>query len=275
MATTFDMLSASRAECLDHLPLGHGRALAIWRNTRDRISYDAPSGHTLSLYLKGGTGSRRLDRGGVAGYPGAFCLMPEGEFSDWEIDGEMTFVHLYLPDAELRHFIARTFDRSPGRLSLRGRTFDRNSRLVGPMNALLRAQSPLARDEALTCVMAGLTRHCAPGTVSGGLTPAVSRRVCAALADRLDAPPSLSELAQIAGLSPWHLQRMFRARHGVSPHGWLERARIDRAKALIAKGIPLARVAAGSGYANQSHLTRAFLRATGVTPGRYRAALRG
>lgn len=273
MSTVFDTLSASRAECLAHHPLGHGRALALWRNRRDRVAYDAPQGHTVSLYLHGGTRSRRIDRGGVAGYPGAVCVMPEGERSDWEIGGAFSFAHLYLPDAELRRFYALSHDRAPGRLSLAGQTFAREPALAAAMRALIAAPDPLAREQALVQVQGALCAHAAPAPQRGGLSPAVSRRVCAALHDQMGSPPGLAELAALAGLSPWHFQRSFRASHGVTPHGWLERARIARACALIARGTALAEVAAACGYSSQSHLTRAFARGTAMTPARYRAAI--
>lgn len=273
MSTVFDYLSASRAQCLERRALGQGRSLVIWRNRRDRIDYDEPQDHTVSLYLSGGHGSRRLDRGGAKGYPGALCVMPEGERSEWEINADFRFAHLYLPDEELRYFYARTHDRSPGRLCVAGRTFDRDPGLIAFMRALIGADDPLAREQALTGVMGVLVASGPDGAQRGGLTPAVSRRVCAALRDQMEHPPGLSDLARLAGLSPWHFQRMFRVTHGVTPHGWLERARTARAQEMIAQGKPLAEIAAACGYSSQSHLTRAFSRATGLTPARYRAAI--
>jgi AraC-like DNA-binding protein len=45
--------------------------------------------------------------------------------------------------------------------------------------------------------------------------------------------------------------------------------RLDRARALIRAGVSLAEVAAASGFADQSHLTRQFRRAYGLSPGRW------
>jgi AraC-like DNA-binding protein len=59
----------------------------------------------------------------------------------------------------------------------------------------------------------------------------------------------------------------------MTPHAYLMQVRADRARRLIAGGTPLAEAAAGSGFADQSHMTRLFIRAYGITPGAYAAAL--
>jgi len=81
--------------------------------------------------------------------------------------------------------------------------------------------------------------------------------------------PSLDELARLAGLSPFHLLRVFRRALQLPPHAYLTGVRIARAKALLAAGRPVARVATETGFVDQSHLTRQFKRLVGVTPGQY------
>jgi len=81
--------------------------------------------------------------------------------------------------------------------------------------------------------------------------------------------PSLDELARLAGLSPFHLLRVFRRALQLPPHAYLTGVRIARAKALLAAGWPAARIATETGFADQSHLTRQFKRLVGVTPGQY------
>jgi AraC-like DNA-binding protein len=86
---------------------------------------------------------------------------------------------------------------------------------------------------------------------------------------------SLHDLAHVAGLSPYHLARVFRRATGLPPHAYLLQTRVARAKALLARGWPPVRVAHATGFADQSHFTRGFARIVGVTPGRYQAASRG
>jgi AraC-like DNA-binding protein len=85
------------------------------------------------------------------------------------------------------------------------------------------------------------------------------------LAERL----SLDQLAAVAGLSPFHFLRQFRAQHHATPQQWLMALRLSRAKRLLDAGEPPAQVAAATGLSDQAHLTRAFARRYGVTPARY------
>jgi AraC-like DNA-binding protein len=80
---------------------------------------------------------------------------------------------------------------------------------------------------------------------------------------------SLRELSNLTGLSPFHLTRVFRNATGLPPHGYLSQVRIQQAKTLLSRGMPPARVAFETGFADQSHLTRQFKRFTGVTPGHF------
>lgn len=80
---------------------------------------------------------------------------------------------------------------------------------------------------------------------------------------------SLETLAAHAGISPFHLVRLFRAQTGMPPHLYLTHVRVMRAKALLALGIPITEVAFAVGFADQSHLTRRFKRIVGVPPGHY------
>jgi AraC-like DNA-binding protein len=80
---------------------------------------------------------------------------------------------------------------------------------------------------------------------------------------------SLARLAFIAGLSPFHLVRVFRHETGLPPHAYQTQVRINRARTFLRKGWPIAAVAFEVGFADQSHFTRHFKRITGVTPGQY------
>lgn len=83
--------------------------------------------------------------------------------------------------------------------------------------------------------------------------------------------PGLADLAAEAGLSPWHLNRVFRREVGLPPHAYQNQLRLNRAKILLRGDLPLAQVAASVGFADQAHFTRQFKKAFGVTPGKYRA----
>lgn len=81
--------------------------------------------------------------------------------------------------------------------------------------------------------------------------------------------PSLSQLAALTHLSPFHLSRIFCQSVGLPPHLYLTQVRIFRAKKLLAQEMAIAQVAQEVGFAHQSHLNRHFKRMMGVTPKQY------
>ena len=80
---------------------------------------------------------------------------------------------------------------------------------------------------------------------------------------------SLQQLARIANLKPLRLLRVFRNEVGLPPHTYLVQVRVARAKTLLSMKLPIAQVAADTGFTDQSHLTRHFKRLVGVTPRKY------
>lgn len=81
------------------------------------------------------------------------------------------------------------------------------------------------------------------------------------------------ELEGITGLSRFELARHFRARYGTSPYRYLILRRLDRARAMLRGGASLAESALACGFADQSHMTRQFKKAYGLSPGRWAALI--
>jgi AraC-like DNA-binding protein len=79
-------------------------------------------------------------------------------------------------------------------------------------------------------------------------------------------------LEAATGVARHALARHFRACLGTSPYRYLVMRRLDRVRALIRKGAPLADAALRCGFADQSHMTRHFKRAYGLAPGRWVAS---
>jgi AraC-like DNA-binding protein len=140
---------------------------------------------------------------------------------------------------------------------------------------LVDAGPDLGVDTALTALLARLAARWM-GTVAPerridrlGLD-----RVRAHLHEHVCENVRLAELAALTDLSRFQLGRAFGARFGLPPHAYLVRLRLERARALLARGEAPASVAAALGFADQSHLTRRFHGAYGVTPRQYAAAAR-
>ncbi|WP_426240582.1 AraC family ligand binding domain-containing protein [Pararhizobium sp. DWP1-1-3] len=97
-------------------------------------------------------------------------------------------------------------------------------------------------------------------------------RAKALLDDDPAAATTLADLAAASGLSRFQVVRAFSEVTGLTPHAYLVQRRVRAVRRMIAKGTPLADAAFAGGFADQSHMTRAFVRAYGVTPGAYALA---
>jgi AraC family transcriptional regulator len=105
--------------------------------------------------------------------------------------------------------------------------------------------------------------------VPGG--PRWMNRVRDLLRARFRENVSLSELAHEAGVHPVHLAGVFRRTEGCTVGEYLRARRVEHAAALMGQpDVPLAEVAVEAGFSDQSHLTRLFKRATGLTPAQFR-----
>ncbi|MFC3163253.1 AraC family transcriptional regulator [Ciceribacter thiooxidans] len=112
-----------------------------------------------------------------------------------------------------------------------------------------------------------------PSATAAATRSAGIRRAAKRLDDDPARPTTLTDLAQEAGLSKFQLLRAFVRQTGFTPHAYQIQRRIDLARRMIDAGSPLAEAAATSGFADQSHMTRAFVQRYGVTPGAYAAAV--
>ncbi len=86
---------------------------------------------------------------------------------------------------------------------------------------------------------------------------------------------SLGSLARAVGVSPFHLCHSFRRELGTTPYAYALQRRVGVARERLATAGTISQVAHDLGFADQSHLTRLFLRVFGVSPGEYRAAVLG
>lgn len=87
--------------------------------------------------------------------------------------------------------------------------------------------------------------------------------------DTLSQNISLEELSAHVGLSPFYFSRVFTRHMGLPPHAFRKQKRIHKAKQMLLSRTPIAQVAVETGFSDQSHLTRHFKQAVGVTPGQY------
>ena len=138
--------------------------------------------------------------------------------------------------------------------------------------ALIGGADPLVRDERLTAAVLALTRGAgrwAPVLRGASGARAVVARAQAALADDVAADVDGDGLAAAAGCSRYALYRAFQEVHGMSPSDYRRQLRLREARRLLSGGTPIGEAAARTGFTDQAHLTRWFVRCYGVTPGAY------
>ncbi len=128
---------------------------------------------------------------------------------------------------------------------------------------------PARIEESVTLVLGSLVNE----TVAEAVPPKLSAAVCAVMdrmRDEWFEPLSLDDFARTAGMSKFQILRTFSKEVGITPHAYLTQHRVKQARRLILEGVPIAEAAVASGFADQSHLTRAYSRQFGLTPGRDR-----
>lgn len=201
--------------------------------------------------------------------------------ADFELDGPHEILALSLPVDTWRPAL----DGAGGRITDFGRLHAAPFR-DGFVESLCRrlwneaeAGNPhgsLFADGAVLALTATLLRLAGivPSVASGGLAPWRLRRAVEHIEANLEGEFDLRDLAAAAGLSPFHFARMFRVETGQSPLRYVQARRVERARGLIATGVPLAQAAAAAGFKSQEHFGQVFRRVTGETPGSYRRAIR-
>jgi AraC-like DNA-binding protein len=99
--------------------------------------------------------------------------------------------------------------------------------------------------------------------------PIYIRKVCEYMQEHFAKSITLDEIASQVGMSQFHFLRVFRNTIGLTPHAYLTHLRIEHAKRLLRHRVPLAAIAAETGFVDQSHFNKQFKKIIGVPPGQY------
>lgn len=179
-------------------------------------------------------------------------------------DREAAIAHIAHAVALLQH------TSSPGPAAARMAAV-RERRVKAAARLALQARRQTAASGANVARKTGAA--CAPTASSSHQLDQIRlRRVLSYISINIDDDITLADLAGIAGYSPFHFARKFTLALGVPPHRYVSRMRLERAMAELATGkLPLAEIALNAHFSSQASFTRAFHRATGMTPKEYRA----
>jgi AraC family transcriptional regulator len=242
-----------------------------------QASFGGARSHQLILHLAGPVAVRRGSAAPQRVLPGGLFLQPaHGELSV-ELCGELDTLHIYLTDAAVQDV-----QDEPVRLAEELGTSDPLvEQLTLALDAAVRDWEPSAQtyvDQVSTLLASQLARQHSVGRRSpaprpSGLSERQFARVRELLADRLDSPVPLAEMASVAGLSVSQFSRQFKATAGVAPHRFLLRMRVRQAALLLRTGsLPIAEIAVRCGFSHQEHLTRVMRAQLGTTPGALRSS---
>ncbi|WP_428651390.1 AraC family transcriptional regulator [Roseibium sp.] len=134
-----------------------------------------------------------------------------------------------------------------------------------------REMGAFKRESLLTDLAACLNRYADSGRSRKAALHWPAIRDCASyLKESCGEDIRMEDLESIAQMDRFSLARQFRKAFGTSPHRYLVMRRLDKVKTMLAKGEGLAVASVEGGFADQSHMTRHFKRAFGMTPGHWR-----
>lgn len=210
------------------------------------------------------------------------CLFPAGADSRLQFDHQAGSFLLYFRPGVITSLLESEGKPGSAIAPIVGRHLPRVAHLMGMIEGELRRPSLGSR-----LMIDGLLRAIAGLLVSDDALPAAEpneriylsppklKRVIEFIESNLHESIGLDDLAQAAGLSANHFLRVFKLTTGETPYHFLRARRLERARRLLAEGpMPLAELALECGFANQAHFTAAFSREVGISPGRYRRAVR-
>lgn len=172
--------------------------------------------------------------------------------------------------------------------SLQEALFGKQEKLISPKTALLESDVlfhslielasllpsdalPLEKTENLTQFVGDLfLRTCDLAVAKLDTEPyGIIHEVKKYLKQQSEIKITLEELSATFRCNPYHLLRNFKKIVGLPPHAFMLNARIERAKGLLLDGVPLAAVAAETGFVDQSHFHKTFCRILAATPRQY------
>ena len=243
--------------------------------------------HTIGTYY--GPPAPRVWRCGGerftgAGREGGIAIVPAEWSGHWDIEGSSSLSYVLLSDRHLQRLAATVSS---------GRRVDLVPRVAQPdpvgahiLQALAHEAAhpdPSGRlfvEQALDLLCMHLIRaHSSlgegpPAEHRGGLPRWKVRRVDAYIAERLDQSIELDELADLTALSRSHFCTAFRYATGLTPHEWLSRKRMEKARGLLRDhNLSITEIALGVGYQTPSAFAAAFRRDVGTSPSAYRRAI--
>jgi len=210
---------------------------------------------------------------------GGLAICPAGIDGAVDADQSVAMIRVAIDPGQLALAAAEDSAleaRLIGRLSGYDRALFESARTLALESADNYPNGPLYWSEVAGAFVDGLiARHTAGPEIRirGTLGKDILERLKDYIVAHLDEPIDVAALAAVAGRSPFHFSRVFARSVGITPHRYVVRLRLQRAMELVRdERSSLAEIAARTGFADQSHLSRWIRRVYGVSITQLRSA---
>ena len=287
--------SSSREESIPlpihrtHLQHGLGSRIEQYRDTpRTFFSLPPSNRHWLICQNYAGPQRLRVQAGNQEKHVDALSeqqviYIPPGTPTDWEFSSAKGSTHLLIPDQVFlqalpdSHFLSVIQEEGPQV----GVKMPHLSQFINSYSNRL-SQTAAVSDLALSDLILETTTAFAQELVTQNGGRATSRQKSRSLDrgklqilrefmwDNLQENITLSDLAELVHLSPYHFSRVFKSETRVSPYQALLRFRVYKARTLIPTRLSLTEIAYACGFSDQAHFTRVFKAHTSFTPSQFR-----
>jgi AraC family transcriptional regulator len=211
-------------------------------------------------------------------YGAGETILPRRHVQTWARTDSLHYLSIGISDAVLR----AVCDGNASAIELRDTPKLEDRRvvaLVAAVNAERIAGFPSGRlflesvEQALAVALVKnhAVRHYDVRVYRSGLGPARLRRITELVHAAIEDELSLDKMAETVGLSTAHFSQMFRKSTGESPHRFVLRHRVERAKEMMrASEARVLDVAIACGFKTQQHFARIFRQICGISPTEYR-----
>ena len=219
--------------------------------------------------------------------PRSILLIPAGNPVRARASGCKELLDISLDPALVARIAVEAFDLDPARVTIppiNGVNLPHLRAAMQAVGAELTAGGPggsLTAESLANVLAVQLIRHSlAPRPPKlrnyGALSRARLRAAVEYIEEHLESSITLEEVAAVAHLSVFHFARQFKETVGTPPHQYVIARRVKRAEQLLRPetDLPLAQIAALSGFSDQSQFSHHFKRIVGVPPGQFRRTAR-
>lgn len=268
-----------RAPDVEMGSIGEGWSLCRWRQFVGSYTLPALPDPIFTVHVAGKPQVKTWEQGGwteTSSIPGCATIVPAGMPTGWLVDGELDVVTLSMNSTVLaEQSVAEQFGR------MRFAFADPlGVALTRQILAELYAPQAQERTAYVAAMVNALKAHILSGPPAGGNPTEIPVSDFSAyrlhrIMNRILADPAgdypLEEMAAMAGITPSHFCRVFKKATGISPHHYVLKARLDKAQQMLVQTeLSLVHLAEATGFASQSHFSRAFKGWFGTTPSAYR-----